>query len=150
MFADYTGIKRPGSRCGIIFWQFVFTAGGKSRRMSTSNLEINVEKLKRVVLVTVEGRIDSTNASELDDALKETMNDGYNIVVNLSAVDYMSSAGLRALVSALRECKKRRGDLAISAPSKRVAEVLELAGLTTGPTPLFAIFENDTSAVGSF
>jgi len=119
--------------------------------MSTSDLGINVEKLKRVVLITVDGRIDSTNASELDDTLKETMNDGHNnLIVNLSEVAYMSSAGLRALVSALRECKKKRGDLAISDPSARVAEVFELAGLTTGPTPLFTIFDNDASAVGSF
>ena len=119
--------------------------------MSTSNLEINVDKLKRVVLVTVEGRIDSTNASELDDTLKNTINEGHNnIIVNLSAVDYMSSAGLRALVSALRECKKKRGELGISEPSARVAEVFELAGLTTGPTPLFTVYENDATAVGSF
>ncbi len=119
--------------------------------MSTSDLEINVEKLKRVVLIRVDGRIDSTNASELDDALKTTMDDGNNnLVVNLSEVEYMSSAGLRALVSALRECKKRRGDLGLSAPSGRVTEVLELAGLTTGPTPLFTVYENDAAAVGSF
>lgn len=119
--------------------------------MSTSDLAINVEKLKRVVLVTVDGRIDSTNASELDGSLKQTMAEGqYNIVVNLSDVDYMSSAGLRTLVSALRECKKKRGDLGISAPSERVKEVFDLAGLTTGPTPLFTVYENDTAAVGSF
>ena len=93
--------------------------------MSTSDLGINVEKLKRVVLITVDGRIDSTNASDLDDTLKETMNEGHNnLIVNLSGVEYMSSAGLRALVSALRECKKNRGNLVMSAPSARVAEVL--------------------------
>ena len=119
--------------------------------MSTSNLEINVEKLKRAALMTVQGRIDSTNASELDNSLKDTIEDGQvNIVVNLNAVDYMSSAGLRALVSALRECKKRRGNLCLSAPSDRVAEVFELAGLTTGPTPLFTVYENDAAAVGNF
>lgn len=119
--------------------------------MSTSDLTINVEKLKRAVMITVEGRIDSTNASELDDVLKDTINEGSNsLVVNLSKVEYMSSAGLRALVSALRECKKKRGDLVISDPSARVSEVLELAGLTTGPTPLFTIYENDASAIGSF
>lgn len=119
--------------------------------MSTSDLTINVEKLKRTVMITVEGRIDSTNASELDDVLKETINEGFNnIVVNLGKVEYMSSAGLRALVSALRECKKKRGDLVLSAPSARVAEVLELAGLITGPTPLFTIYENDATAIGSF
>jgi anti-sigma B factor antagonist len=123
----------------------------ETRRMSSTNLEINVEKLKRVVLLTVDGRIDSSNASELDDTLKQTMGEGHHdIVVNLSGVDYMSSAGLRALVSALRECKKWRGNLAISEPSERVAEVFDLAGLTTGPTPLFAVFDNDAAAVGSF
>ncbi len=119
--------------------------------MSTSNLEISINPLKRVVLVTVDCRVDSTNASELDDALKELTGKGHsNIVVNLSGVDYMSSAGLRALVSTLRECKKKRGELGISEPSDRVAEVLELAGLTTGPTPLFTVYENDAAAVGSY
>jgi anti-anti-sigma factor len=119
--------------------------------MSTSDLVINVEKLKRVVLITVAGRIDSTNASELDDVLKETLDEGHNnFIINLDKVEYMSSAGLRALVSALRESKKKRGDLVISSPSPRVAEVFELAGLTTGPTPLFTVYENDATAVGSF
>ncbi|MFL7837557.1 MAG: STAS domain-containing protein [Candidatus Promineifilaceae bacterium] len=119
--------------------------------MSTSDLAINVEELKRVGLVTVGGRIDSTNASELDDVLKETIDAGQNnLIINLSAVEYISSAGLRAMVSALREAKKKRGDLVISAPSPRVAEVFELAGLTTGLTPLFTVYENDTAAVGSF
>ena len=79
------------------------------------------------------------------------MNDGnYNIIVNLSAVSYMSSAGLRALVSALRECKKHRGDVRLSAPSERVAEVLDLAGLTVKEAPLFQVYEDDTTAVGSY
>ncbi|MFN2137468.1 MAG: STAS domain-containing protein [Candidatus Promineifilaceae bacterium] len=119
--------------------------------MSTSDLNITTEQLKRVMLVAANGRIDSSNASELDSALKEAIEAGNSgIIVNLSGVEYMSSAGLRALVSALRECKKRRGDLVISQPSPRVSEVLELAGLSTGPNPLFSVYENDASAVGSF
>lgn len=119
--------------------------------MSDPSLDINVEHLKRVTLVTTAGRVDSSNAAELDNALKEIMNDGnYNIVLNLNAVSYMSSAGLRALVSALRECKKHRGDVRLSEPSERVAEVLDLAGLTVAEAPLFQVFDDDTAAVGSF
>ena len=107
--------------------------------------------MKRSTVVTAEGRVDSSNAAELDGTLKEIMNDGrYNIVLNLSQVNYMSSAGLRALVSALRECKKHRGDVRLSAPSERVAEVLDLAGLTVAEAPLFQVHDNDTAAVGSF
>ncbi len=119
--------------------------------MSESTLEINVENLKRVTLVTVDGRVDSSNAAELDGALKDTLGKGQNnIAVNLSGVNYMSSAGLRSLVSALRECKKSHGNLVISAPSERVSEVFELAGLTSTSTPLFSVYESDTAAVGSF
>jgi len=119
--------------------------------MSDPSLAITVENMKRVTLVTVSGRVDSSNAAELDNTLKGIMNDGiYSIVLNLSAVSYMSSAGLRALVSALRECKKHRGDVRLSEPSERVAEVLDLAGLTVAEAPLFQVFDDNITAVGSF
>lgn len=119
--------------------------------MSDPSLAINVEYMKRVTLVTAAGRVDSSNAAELDDTLKGVMNDGkYNVVLNLSEVSYMSSAGLRALVSALRECKKHRGDVRLSEPSERVAEVLDLAGLTVAEAPLFQVYDDNIAAVGSF
>ncbi|MDX1414029.1 MAG: STAS domain-containing protein [Candidatus Promineifilaceae bacterium] len=119
--------------------------------MSSPQLSIAVESMKRVELVTVAGRIDSSNASELDDALKEIIKSGkYNIVLNLNGVNYMSSAGLRALVAALRECKKHRGNVVISDPSQRVAEVLDLAGLTVAEAPLFRVYDDNITAVGSF
>jgi anti-anti-sigma factor len=112
-----------------------------------TELSINVESHKRVELVTVNGRIDSNSAPQFDKALKDIMEGGrHNIVLNLAEVNYMSSAGLRGMVSALRECKKNRGDVRIAAASERVNEVLELAGLDS----LFQLFESSTAAVGSF
>lgn len=117
--------------------------------MSESSLNISVESLKRVDLITASGRIDSSNAGEFDRAFKNSMENGrYSFVVDLSGVNYMSSAGLRALVAALRECKKplNNGDVRLANVSERVAEVLELAGLTN----LFQTFKDKTAAVGSF
>jgi anti-sigma B factor antagonist len=113
----------------------------------SSSLNISVESLKRVELVEISGRVDSSNASELDHALKDVNERGrHNIVLDLSGVNYMSSAGLRSLVATLRECKKRGGDLRIANPSERVSEVLSLAGLDS----LFQVYPDKTSAVGSF
>ena len=110
-------------------------------------MEISVQELKRVDLVTVAGRIDSSNASELDEALKELLGKGrYNIVMDLAGVEYMSSAGLRTLVGTVRECKRRGGDLRLTTPSERVSEVLKLAGLDS----VFKVYDDSTSAVGSF
>lgn len=110
-------------------------------------VEIKTEQFKRADLIDVSGRIDSSNASELEDAFTSIINDGrYNLVLDLSGIEYMSSAGLRAMVAALRECKKHRGDLRLANPSPRMQEVLNLAGLDT----VFTIYDDATAAVGSY
>ena len=110
-------------------------------------VEINTEQYKRVDLIKLSGRIDSSNASELDDTFNGLADDGrYELVLELSGVEYMSSAGLRALVAALRESKKHRGDLRIANPSDRMQEVLNLAGLDT----IFGIYDDATAAIGSY
>ena len=110
-------------------------------------MEIEQQSYKRVDVVTVKGRVDGSNWSELDGAFRGLQSeDRYNLVVDLEGVEYMSSAGLRALVAALRECKNHGGDLRISSPSKRMADVLSLAGLDT----VFSIYDDSTSAIGSF
>jgi len=115
--------------------------------MSNSPLIVSVEAMQWVDLVTVQGRVDSETAPQLDEKLKELLANGrYQIVINLSQVSYISSAGLRILVSALRACKNNGGDMRLAAPSARVAEVLDLVGLTE----LFQIFDDDLTAVGSF
>lgn len=115
--------------------------------MSDAALNISVESLKRVELVTVSGRVDSSNASQFEGGLKELTGKGRsNLVLNLAGVTYMSSAGLRTLVSTLKECKRSGGDVRLASPSERVSEVLSLAGLDS----LFKVYDEDTSAVGSF
>src|SRR5690554_4629360 len=110
-------------------------------------LDINVQEMKRVDLITVAGRVDSSTAHELEQVLEERTKHGrYNLVLEMSGVTYLSSAGLRALVSTLRNCKKRGGDVRIANPSQRVQEVMELAGLDV----LFDTFDDVTVAVGSY
>jgi anti-anti-sigma factor len=110
-------------------------------------VDINTQEMKRVDLISVEGRVDSNTSPELEKVLEERMDNGrYNLVLELSGVSYMSSAGLRALVSALRTCKKKGGNVVVATPSERVSEVLSLAGLDV----LFDSYDDVTVAVGSF
>ena len=110
-------------------------------------MQISSRELKRVNIVTVSGRVDSATAPEFEKSLQTLLNAHRNqIVVELADVDYMSSAGLRALVSALKAAKKGGGDMVIARPSTRVREVIELAGLTS----VFTVFDDVVGAVGAF
>jgi anti-anti-sigma factor len=110
-------------------------------------MQISSRELKRVNVVTVGGRVDSASAPEMEKTLQGLLDNRRNqIVVELADVEYMSSAGLRALVSALKAAKKGGGDLVIARPSARVREVIELAGLTA----VFTVHDDVVEAVGSF
>jgi anti-anti-sigma factor len=111
------------------------------------SLEIAVSELKDVRLLEVSGRVDTISADELHAALTDCITNGrHQVVVDLQDVEYMSSAGLRELVSALKQVNKQEGDLRLANPSGRVMEVLELAGLDT----IFKIFPTRNDAIGSF
>lgn len=110
-------------------------------------MEISTKEMKRVNLVAVSGRVDSATAPDFDKALQSLVHAGRNqIVLDLKGVEYMSSAGLRAMVSALKATKGGGGDARLAQPSTRVREVLELAGLTS----IFTVYDDLIEAVGSF
>lgn len=115
--------------------------------MTGDAMQITSSDLRRVRLFEVAGRVDSYNANELGAALDAAADDGQvNLVLDLSHVDYMSSAGLREMVRVLKRVKRSGGDLRVAAPSDRVREVLELAGLDS----IFEIYATQVEAVGSF
>ncbi|RMG77465.1 MAG: anti-sigma factor antagonist [Chloroflexi bacterium] len=110
-------------------------------------LDIHVEHDGEVVLIEVSGRVDSMTANQFGEALNQAIDEGnINIVADLSGVEYMSSAGLREIVAALKKVKRASGDLRIAQPSNRVMEVFEMAGLDT----ILQIFSSAQEAVGSF
>ena len=111
-------------------------------------MEIQTKQLKRVDLVEVSGRIDGNSAPQLEATLKSIADEErFRIVVDLSGVTYVSSAGLRTLVSYLKLCKRwNRGSLRLTGLQPQIKDVLDMAGLV----PLFDIYDNAVDAVGSF
>ncbi len=110
--------------------------------------EISVSAYAHVTLVEVRGRVDSSNADELGEVLSKEIENGHtHIVLDLAGVEYMSSAGLREIVSALKRAKRGSGgDVRLAQPSYRVREVLEMAGLDT----ILQIYPTQVEAVGSY
>ena len=111
-------------------------------------METTTTQYKHCDLIAVKGRVDSATAPKLTAALDKLLDDGrYKIVLDLSQVEYMSSAGFRAMLAALKTCKRyNRGDLYLASVPKLIREALDLTGMTS----LFKIYDDVTSAVGNF
>jgi anti-sigma B factor antagonist len=111
-------------------------------------MEITTIQYKHCDVLTVIGRVDSSTAPQLSEKLNEIINTGrHKIVLDLAGLEYMSSAGFRALIAAQRTCKHHnQGEVVLVNVPENINNALELAGFTT----LFKIFKDLTSAVGSF
>jgi anti-sigma B factor antagonist len=111
-------------------------------------MEVSTKQFKRCDLVKATGRIDSATAPKLEEAFGAINEAGrFRIVFDLSDVDFISSAGLRVMISVQKTCKRwNRGEVVLTGVPQRIYEALDLAGFV----PLFRLFETEVEAVGSF
>jgi anti-sigma B factor antagonist len=111
-------------------------------------MEITTQEFKHCDLFKVTGRVDSATAPQFSQVLETANNNGrYKLVIDMSDLEYMSSAGFRALLATQRNCKRyNRGELVLSNVPDRIREAFELAGFTE----LFKIFDSPLEAVGNF
>jgi anti-anti-sigma factor len=111
-------------------------------------MDIQVEALKRCQLVTVSGQVDSAQAPEFEKKLLEVLDGGArNLVLNLRGVNFMSSAGLSALIRARIRANKKipSGTLILSEVPPKLKSTFELVGLHH----VFQFYDRDIEAIGS-
>ncbi len=110
-------------------------------------MQVNVTQHEAITVLTAEGSLDSQSADSLMSVLDAQIQAGnIRLVVDLKAVHYTSSAGLRSLLMALKSARRLGGDLRIGAAQPNVMEVLSLAGFTS----IIKTFDNVATAVASY
>jgi anti-sigma B factor antagonist len=110
-------------------------------------MEVTTREFNRCDVVEASGRIDSATAPQLEAAFNAITGAGrFNVVFDMSDVEFISSVGLRVLIDVRRRCRRyNRGDLVLASVSPNVDRTLELAGFYT----LFDVYETTLEAVGS-
>ncbi len=103
---------------------------------------------KHCDVIKVKGRIDSATAPNFGAALTSLTDQGrYHIVIDMSDVEFISSAGLRVLITTQKTSKRyNRGELVLAQVPANILAALELAGFNI----LFKIFDDLLTAVGNF
>ena len=90
-------------------------------------LKISKEQDAGKLSVLLEGRLDTTTAPELEDALKQSLTDVSELVLDFAGLEYISSAGLRVLLSA-QKLMNRQGSMKILHVNDVIAEIFEVTG----------------------
>ena len=92
-------------------------------------MDIKKTKNGKALTCAIDGRVDTTTAPELESQLKEEFDDIDTLTLDFSAVEYISSAGLRVLLSAKKK-KKKKGGMKIKGVSEAIMEIFEVTGFS--------------------
>lgn len=94
-----------------------------------SLVNVTQEEQGDILILRVEGRLDATSSPVLDKKVSSFIdNDKCNVVMNFYGVEYLSSAGMRLLLSATKKLKSKDGKMVISGITEPVMEVIKMAG----------------------
>lgn len=80
-------------------------------------------------VIALEGRLDTTTAPQLEAELKSSLNGISDLVFDFSKLEYISSAGLRVLLSA-QKVMNQQGSMKITNVAPEILEVFEITGFT--------------------
>ena len=79
--------------------------------------------------LTIEGRLDTTTAPKLEAVVKNELADVTTLTFDLSKLEYISSAGLRVLLSAQKTMNKQ-GEMTVTGCSEEIMEIFEVTGFS--------------------
>ena len=91
------------------------------------NIQKNVEN--SAASFVLEGRLDTVTAPELEQSIKESIDGITDLVMDFEKLEYISSAGLRVLLSA-QKIMNRQGTMKIVHVNETVMEIFEVTGFT--------------------
>ena len=91
-------------------------------------MNVTLHTTNNILILTIEGSIDSKTAGDLQNQIMDSVADAKNIIMNLSAVEFLSSAGLRILLMVYRQLKARNGKIILVGVSEDIRDVMEMTG----------------------
>ncbi len=95
-----------------------------------TDLQMTEEREDGVLVFALGGRLDSNTAKTLEDSLKQRLEEGTQaILLDMKALDYISSAGLRVVLLAAKRLRSSDGRFGLSSLNSDIRQVFEISGL---------------------
>ena len=90
-------------------------------------MTIEIKKNATETIIEIVGRLDTITAPALEKTIQEDIGDAKNLVLDVKGMEYISSAGLRVLLSAQKKMQKI-GSMKVTGVCEEVMEVFEMTG----------------------
>ncbi len=98
-------------------------------------------------VIAVTESVDALTAPELAHLLSDQIAGGHcNLVIDLTGVQFMSSAGLRTLLGGVKESRTHGGDLRLASTNPGIDKVLKMSGFNN----IAKVFSSSADALASF
>lgn len=95
-------------------------------------MDIAGKRSEKALVITADGRLDTTTASDFETRCLELISgEDKNIVIDLQGIEYISSAGLRSILSVGKKVRSDGGNLAFCNLKGMVREVFEISGFAS-------------------
>lgn len=93
-------------------------------------MKMDIIKQEKKLTLALKGRLDTTTAPELEEALKDGLENITELSMDFQELEYLSSAGLRVLLGASKAMKKKDGAMIICNVNEDIMEVFTITGFT--------------------
>lgn len=92
-------------------------------------VDVKEDKKGEVLILRIKGRLDAISSPIAEKRVFESINQGQNkLLLDFSGVDYLSSAGMRMLLSTTKKLKTLSGTLVLCSVTNNVLDVLKMSG----------------------
>jgi anti-anti-sigma factor len=92
-------------------------------------MEIVQKEENGIVSIAIIGRLDADSSPEAEKVVKEALKgQATRVLFNLASLEYLSSAGLRVLLGAAKEMRRKDGKIVLCALNEFVKEIFEVSG----------------------
>ena len=108
-------------------------------------MEFTKTDYKRCIVVKAVGRFDSATAGELEKVLTNLIPADKDIVLDMSDISFVSSAGWWSIIRVQKELKKKRDDLVLVTLNDNVKDPMDLIGILQ----YFTVYPNMVEALGN-
>jgi anti-anti-sigma factor len=110
------------------------------------SLKVEIEEHGEKKILRIAGRIDATTTSILEKYISDLFSKHHKwILMDFGKVDYLSSAGMRLLLSSTKKCKTLQGKLVFCNMNEDVMEIIRMAGFER----ILPIYSNEKEALDS-